>query len=1605
MYFVLCFFPIDHREIKAEQNRSGGSSVLKNALEKESSDYNDLSCPYCTFTADSETRLQMHVVSQHSNSEWSGTSSLGTGSLERERQRDRERSASLPRRSSSPESSNNKLEQSTTEQMACPLCQETCSDRHKLESHVMQVHSVNAEGLKRLLLLVNQSHWLNTSSSGRSSSANNSSLSSGGGDQVNKSGGDLLMNDNDGDKDKSETDGSLLEENGDSDEFRCQSCLKSFRNLDDLCTHQNETGHLEIKQTPGGPGYLCWKKGCNQYFPTAPSLQMHFREIHARGSQSMAVSEKHVYKYRCNQCSLAFKTMEKLQIHSQYHAIRDASKCCLCGRSFRSLLALQKHVETSHTELSEDEMNLFKQSIASNPLLLAGLQGQALDPATTELLKKESARGDESDLGLMDEESNRDDSMTGEKDDGGMNESGDGDSNDSIVSKDQQLFEDYLNSQAMAEDSYNDPNRKYKCHRCKVAFTRQGYLTSHNKTLLHRKGEKLSYPMEKYLDPNRPYKCEVCKESFTQKNILLVHYNSVSHLHKLKRAMQEQQQFLREINPAAISAAAAAGGPNLISPVSGTERSSSSSKERNSTTPISTPTPAASVTPTPPPSSALAGSVSSSEEDDKKPYKCNICKVAYTQGSTLDIHMRSVLHQTRASKVQELAMAGQIDLTKPLIEQPEHQKLQEQQKKLIQEMLSPTKNDQPLSFSTPIRASSPAGSAQSQTSSSSPINAGSAISPAISSSPQAFACHRCNVMCGSQEQLIQHQHLYCMFQSSLSLFPPLPSPNSSSTPNTSLMGLPESQTTPVKLMQQLNDATADDSGAAMEQDSVPRFNIPSKKSSHMFKNLLETYGFEVVMQFNEYHQKRLLQQQQLMQERDDDENPQDDEQLLQEFPELAKASCPNCKKSFSSVWILKAHCEEIHKDVVSTEVLETFAEDFRAEYLKKVEDAEAAAAAADKDSADEMMQQMMKSDAVAAQLAAVAAAHSSSNNPKSVDQLQQQSGNPTAPSTPTTSTTPASSADSVSGNNNNPNNNNSSNQALAAAAAAAAAAGASGHQANNIPLLQQHMNDVQAALTAMAASQLMGQSQHFNPMMNPMMMAAQLGMALPLGLNMNALAAMNLQPPLVPMMMPPPYDHMNQLSQAGQNNPASMFSQQMESGADPSTSSASGSSGDRARSGSSSKNSSNSNSQISQQQQQQQQLMQQQQAAAAAAVSASAAAAAAASSGQKRARTRITDDQLKILRSHFDINNSPSEEQIQNMAQQSGLPPKVIKHWFRNTLFKERQRNKDSPYNFNNPPSTTLNLEEYEKTGEAKVLPLPPEEQKKYIETPLPSNASSTSTSEPKKQSTSKKSQQQQQREMEKQQQQQQQQALQQQLLQQQQQHHQALLNAMQQEALDMKYFTNHTESEMSDSESRASEDERPSKVSKRDFGGSNSSLTSALAAAQKHQRSSSVSSLPGSDPNPSSSPSGLNLSSLVSQMQQDGPMLPPPKMGNFATPSSQQTSLLSLASPVGMGSPGSGRSDTPLTTPPLPSGASSTGGGSSGKRANRTRFTDYQIKVLQEFFENNAYPKDDDLEYLSKLLSLSPRVIVGSFLSFFKQKILFSTKQINFYLVNINLI
>ncbi|XP_016061332.1 PREDICTED: zinc finger homeobox protein 2 [Miniopterus natalensis] len=99
-----------------------------------------------------------------------------------------------------------------------------------------------------------------------------------------------------------------------------------------------------------------------------------------------------------------------------------------------------------------------------------------------------------------------------------------------------------------------------------------------------------NFALDKFLDPARPYKCTVCKESFTQKNILLVHYNSVSHLHKMKKA--------------------------AIDPSS--------------------------------PARGEAGTAPATPAATDKPFKCTVCRVSYNQSSTLEIHMRSVLHQTRS---------------------------------------------------------------------------------------------------------------------------------------------------------------------------------------------------------------------------------------------------------------------------------------------------------------------------------------------------------------------------------------------------------------------------------------------------------------------------------------------------------------------------------------------------------------------------------------------------------------------------------------------------------------------------------------------------------------------------------------------------------------------------------------------------------------------------------------------------------------------------------------------------------------------------------------------------------------------------------------------
>ena len=512
-------------------------------------------------------------------------------------------------------------------------------------------------------------------------------------------------------------------------------------------------------------------------------------------------------------------------------------------RSFRSIQALIRHVDeggADHEGVDREELAHYKLGLMSHPLLVAGLSGQVIDSSVNDLLKNNV------------EENNSE-----------------GGGTEDLAAK--------VEASKKIERLFGGPSG-----------------------IVRKADKSLTYPLEKYLDPNRPYKCDVCKESFTQKNILLVHYNSVSHLHKLKKTMQENQQQQHQPQP-----------PPMHLP------------ERGS----------------------LESAISNLRKDDgdeaSKPYKCNICKVAYSQGSTLDIHIRSVLHQTRASKLQELALSGQIDLSRPLIEQPDP-KL-DAQKKTLTEMLSPkslnssgSSNPQSSPPTLPQIPSSPGG----PTPHSSPL---AALGMGQPPNQPGAGGKSLNDLFASQDQLQQQQQQLAKL---LQVLPNLPN-------------LPQS-----------SPAAASNNG-----DRTPPGPKGGAPSSHVLKGLLQNYGFELVMQFNEYHQRKRLREEEerrRLQEKAEGEASKSEDSVTQnggedkkqgeekvaeesvngvtgnesleanskeneDLPEVAKSKCPkeNCGKEFSSIWVLKAHSEEIHKEVVPPEFLDKYVEELKSNLEKK----------------------------------------------------------------------------------------------------------------------------------------------------------------------------------------------------------------------------------------------------------------------------------------------------------------------------------------------------------------------------------------------------------------------------------------------------------------------------------------------------------------------------------------------------------------------------------------------------------------------------------------------------------------------------------------------
>lgn len=864
--------------------------------------------------------------------------------------------------------------------------------------------------------------------------------------------------------------------------------------------------------------FPCWQKGCNKILTSSSALQTHVNHFHSQRLQ-MPVSDRHVYKYRCSQCSLAFKTAEKLQQHSQYHAIRAATMCCLCQRSFRTIQALQKHLETSHLELSEIQM----QQICGSLLM------------TEDLLASEDQEPDDAQGNFEEEKAKEDEEC---------------DLEEKISPPDNVLS-------LTLEDAELNPKPS---------------------VVPLRKGPNLS--TEKFLDPSRPFKCTVCKESFTQKNILLVHYNSVSHLHKVKRSVQDS-------------------------------------------------------------SAALPESVSSSA--DNKPFKCSICNVAYSQSSTLEIHMRSVLHQTKARAAKHDSASSSTSVN-PLL----HKVVSDNAKASSPAVLKPTNAINNVSCTSSAldqtQLKRHLSNEHSVVSSSQMISV-SSQSEESKMKPMVDVMLTTNQQKLLQQQQLQQQqlvHAQAQIQQELQkktallqshLFNPallhhfpittdtllplqqqqqlllpflIPGGEFQISPELNLKGS-EINLSKTKLencsepsqqgslnnssKQPLNgvgDSTSHQSVSLTPEDNI---HIPqqadgqimtsdsriqkslhrnSNKESHeldkpkllnnidvfkaqdeaedeledeaededsgefftdlipprvahnapgnVSKALLENIGFELVMQFNENKQQ--------FQRSQTDAVPNGQTKFITKeehnSDSVGKLECESCGKLFSNALILKSHKEHIHQSFLPIQSVEKFAKDYREQYDKLFP---------------------FTSDA--------------------------------SPALPSPVSTPSPPTD----------------------------------------LTQQKPVSCIAASTTTVSP--------------PTVSTPQIPLApIPLPIDLPLFPQLLMHSIPLPALTPQLPVHMPPVDSGLTPDLAQLYQQQLTPA-----------------------------------------MLQQQ---------------------GKRPRTRITDDQLRILRQYFDINNSPNEDQIQEMANKSGLPNKVIKHWFRNTLFKERQRNKDSPYNFNNPPITTL---------------------------------------------------------------------------------------------------------------------------------------------------------------------------------------------------------------------------------------------------------------------------------------------------------------------------
>ncbi|XP_058832232.1 zinc finger protein 2 [Topomyia yanbarensis] len=486
-----------------------------------------------------------------------------------------------------------KMEKHQTQTVSCPLCPETFLDQVNVETHVIRVHNIKMEGLNRLLKLVDTSQFLKTTKQQQLGSS---------------------------------PDKSPKKETSPSPEIKCSFCKVCFDSMVDLKIHCNESNHF--KRNADSEDLACFLNDCKDAFDNLSDLHQHFKANHL----NFLISENHTYKYRCKLCPFAFKTHEKLNRHLFYHSLRESTKCFYCDATFKNINSLTGHIAEKHPQESTAQKGATdtQQQESASILFFKDLKRKMMNNKNGMSPKSDRSQARDS----------ADEDRLSEK---------------SMSSKSSLYYDKSLDG---SDGGGVGGGGKLACTDCRFNFTDAAALERHMATAFHMSKEKekaaadslagmvnkqqLFYDIksEKFTNPNRPFKCTICMESFTQKNILLVHYNSVSHLNKLKKLKSDKQQQQQPSHqfPFQIGASMGEGGGDGC--------------EHGDRTPMDFK----------PFGLQMFGEGGEKRKDleeketARKKFKCDICNVAYSQGSTLDIHMRSVLHQTRACRLQERSM-------------------------------------------------------------------------------------------------------------------------------------------------------------------------------------------------------------------------------------------------------------------------------------------------------------------------------------------------------------------------------------------------------------------------------------------------------------------------------------------------------------------------------------------------------------------------------------------------------------------------------------------------------------------------------------------------------------------------------------------------------------------------------------------------------------------------------------------------------------------------------------------------------------------------------------------------------------------------------------